>query len=195
MQSSGTDVDEVNSGLQLALNSVDNWYSSNLWSLSKEKSVTLLVPGNKRNDPDALNVTLGGDPLKQERYMKYLDQNFSWNEQCDRLCVHIAGKLAVLQRIRSFVKPDLLKLLFEKTIQSVFDYACTVWGNTSQGNMYKLQRAQNYAAILVSGNFYLINYRGEDIVKSINWPTVAERFTYLTAWMMFKAVNGRNLIT
>ena len=95
----------------------------------------------------------------------------------------------MLRSIRSFVKPDLLKLLFEKTIQSVFDYACTVSGNTSQGNMYKLQRVQNYAARLVSGNFDL-NYRDEDIVKSLNWPTVAERFTYLTACMMFKAVNG-----
>ena len=148
----------------------------------------------KRNEPGDLNVTLGGHPLKQERCMKYLgvylDQNLSWNEQCDRLCVHIAGKLAVLRRIRRFVKPDLLKLLFDKTIQPVFDYACTVWGNTSQGNMHKLQRAQNYAARLVSGNFDFINHRGEDIVKSLNWPTVTERFTYLTACMMFKAVNG-----
>ena len=176
----GTDVDEVNSSLQFALNSVENWYSSNLFSLSKEKSVTLLVRGNKINEPGDLNVNIGGHPLKQERSMKYLgvylDQNLSWNEQCDKLCVHIAGKLAVLRRIRSFVKPDLLKLLFEKTIQPVFDYACTVWGNTSQGNMYKLQRAQNYAARLVLGNFDFINYRGEDIVKSINWPTVTERF-------------------
>ena len=109
---------------QLALNSVENWYPSNLLSLSKEMSVTLLVRGNKRNEPGDLNVTLGGHPLKQERHMKYLgiylDQNLSSNEQCDRLRVHIAGKLAVLRRIRNFVKPDLLKLLFEKTIQPVF---------------------------------------------------------------------------
>ena len=78
----------------------------------------------------------------------YLDQNLSWNEQCDKLYMHIAGKLAVLRRIRSFDKLDLLTLLFEKTIQPVFDYACTAWGNTFQGNMYKLQRAQNYAARL-----------------------------------------------
>ena len=120
----------------------------------------------------------------------YLYQNLSWNEQCDKLCVHIAGKLAVLRRIRSFIKPDLLKLLFEKIIQPVFDNACTVWGSTSQGNMYKLQRAQNYAARLVLGNFDFINYRGEDIVKSLNWPTVTECFTYLTVCMMFKAING-----
>ena len=100
------------------------------------------------------------------------------------LCAY-CRKLAVLRRIHSFVKPDLLKPLFEKTIEPVFDYACTVWGNTSQGNMYIFQRAQNYA-----GNFDFINYRGEDIVKSLNWPTVTERFTYLTACMMFKAING-----
>ena len=105
LYSFGTDADEVNSSLQLALNSVENWYSSNLLSLSKEKSVTLLVRGNKINDPGDLNVTvtLGGHPLKQERSTKYLgvylDQNLSWNEQCDKLCVHIAGKLAVLRFI------------------------------------------------------------------------------------------------
>ena len=92
----------------------------------------------------------------------------------------------MLRKIRSFVKPDLLKLLFEKTLQPVYDYACTVWGDTSQGNMYKLQRAQNYAAEVVLGNFGFINYRGEYIVKSLNWQTVKELFTYLTACMMFK---------
>ena len=95
LYSFGADVHEVNSSLQLALNSVENWYSSNLLSLSKEKFVTLLVRGNKRNEPGDLNVTRGGHPLKQERCMKYLgvylDQNLSWNEQCDWLCVHIAG--------------------------------------------------------------------------------------------------------
>ena len=68
----------------------------------------------------------------------------------------------------------------------MFDYACAVWGNTSQGNMYKLQRAQNYAASLGLGNFEFINDQGEDFVKSLNLQTVKERFTYLTACMMLK---------
>ena len=69
----------MNSSLQLALNSVENWYSSNLLSLSKEKYVTLLVRGNKKNEPGDLNVTLGGHLLKQERSMKYLGVNLDQN--------------------------------------------------------------------------------------------------------------------
>ena len=91
LNSFGTDVDEVNFSLQLALNSVENWYSSHLLSLSREKSATLLVRGNKRNEPGDLNVTLAGHPLKQERSMKYLgsylDQNlFGMNNVTSFVC-------------------------------------------------------------------------------------------------------------
>ena len=56
--------------------------------------------------------------------------------------------------------------------------------------IYILQIAQNYAAILVLGNFNFINYRVEDIVKSLNWQTVKERFTYLTSVsIIFKAIH------
>ena len=107
------------------------------------------------------------------------NQNLSWNEQCDRLCVHIAGKLAVLRRIRRFPEHDLFKLLFPKTIQPLFDNACRSWGNTSQESKYKLQRAQNYAARMVLGNFDFINYRGLDIFKYLNWQAVKEQFYLL----------------
>ena len=53
--------------------------------------------------------------------------------------------------------------------------------------MDKLHRAQNYAARVVLENFHFINDRGEDIVKSLNWQTVKERFTYLTACIMFNS--------
>ena len=38
---------------------------------------------NKRNKTDDLTVTLSGH------------QNLSWDEQCDKLSVHIVGKLSV----------------------------------------------------------------------------------------------------
>ena len=49
-----TDVEEVKSHLQLALNSVENWYLSNLLSLSKERSLIFSVRGNKKMNRVAL---------------------------------------------------------------------------------------------------------------------------------------------
>ena len=87
----------------------------------------------------------------------YIDNRLSWDVQCDKLCANVAGKISVLRRIRPFCRPNTLKLLYEKTIQPVFDYACSVWCHTKQGNISKLRRAQNYAARIVTGNFDYVN--------------------------------------
>ena len=110
--------------------------------------------------------------------------------QCDKLCRNIAGKISVLHRIRSFTKPGTLKLLYEKNVQPVFDYACTVWSNTKQGNIQKLQRAQNYAARMVLENFYHVNFRSLDLLHALKWPTIRERSNHFTALLMYKSING-----
>ena len=60
--------------------------------------------------------------------------------------------------------------------------------------MYRQQSKEPHAARLDFRNFDFTNYRGEDIVKPLNWQTVKERFVYLTACMMFKAVNCLQII-
>ena len=114
----------------------------------------------------------------------------SWDNQCDNLCSRIAGEIAVLRRLRSFVKPNTLKLLYEKTIQPVMDYACSVWSNTKKGSIDKLQRAQNYTARIISGNFDYINTRSIDLLRSLRWATVQERCDYFTDVVMYKSVHG-----
>ena len=60
------------------------------------------------------------------------------------------------------------------------NYACSVWSNTKKGNIDKLQRAQNYTARIISGNFDYINTRSIDLLRSLRWATVQERCDYLT---------------
>ena len=62
------------------------------------------------------------------------------------------------------------------------DYACAVWSNTKKGNIYKLQRAQNYTARIMSGSFYhIISYRIIDLLHTLRWTTVRERCDYFRA--------------
>ena len=98
-------------------------------------------------------VSINGDPLEQVCSTKYLgvtvDNTLSWDSQCDNLCFKLAGKIAVLRRIRSFVKTETLKLLYEKTIQPVMDYACSAWCHTKKSNINKLQRVQIMLLVLL----------------------------------------------
>ena len=120
----------------------------------------------------------------------YIDNKLSWDVQCDKLCSNVAGRISVLRRIRQLCRTSTLILFNEKTIQPVFDYACSVWCQTKQGNISKLQRDQNYAARIVTGNFDYVNFRSADLLYELNWASAKERCDYFTSVMVFGALNG-----
>ena len=171
--------------LQYVLNSLTPWYSANRLSISAQKSAVILIGKHSQVKNSILAVSINGDPLEQVCSTKYLgvtgDNTLSWDSQCDNLCFKLAGKIAVLRRIRSSVKTETLKLLYEKTIQPVMDYTCSVWCHTKKSNIDKLQRVQNYAARIITGNFDYINTLSIDILRSLRWETVQERCDYFTA--------------
>ena len=92
--------------------------------------------------------------------------------------------------LMSFIKPSIMKMIYDRTIQPVIDYGCSVWYNTTSKNLEKLQKVQNYAARIISGNFDYINVRSILLIRSLKWMTISERCEYFTAMLMFKAING-----
>ena len=190
----GIDIPETESKLQCALNTLTPWYSANRLSISAQKSAVMLIGKESQVKHSNLAVSINGDLLEQVCSTKYLgvtvDNTLSWDSQCDNLCCKLAGKIAVLRRIRSFVKTETLKLLYEKTIQPVMDYACSVWCHTKKSNINKLQRVQNYAARIITGNFDYLNTNSIDLIRSLRWANVQERCDYFTAVLMYKAIHG-----
>ena len=127
----GRDIPEIESKLQYALNSLTPGHSANRLSISAQKSAVMLIGKQSQVKHSHSAVSIHDDLLEQVCSTKYLgvtvDSTLSWDSQYDHLCCKLAGKIAVLRMIRSFVKTETLKLLYEKTIQPVMDYACSVW--------------------------------------------------------------------
>ena len=65
---------------------------------------------------------------------------------------------------------------------STMYYCSTVWANTSQRNIKKLQLVQNFAARIVLG-FKKFDHISQGI-KSLNWLTVKERLYFNDAVMV-----------
>ena len=70
------------------------------------------------------------------------------------------------------------------------DNAIPVWGFTSQLNLSRVQRLQNRAARIITGNVDYINVRGIDIVKRLKWMNVIARRDYVVALTVFKCIRG-----
>ena len=53
-----------------------------------------------------------------------------------------------------------------------------------------MQRLQNRAARIITGEFDYIHVRGIDIVKNLKWMNVIQRRDYFVALSMFKCIHG-----
>jgi exonuclease III len=194
---SGETVAEVTEKLQKCLHGVQVWYNRNKLKINATKSNIMLLGTPQRlkfMNQDEFIISFDGVFLKRENCVKYLgvtiDSNLSWDQHISIMCKTIAHKIAILRRLRGSLSKNLLCQVYSTYIQPLFEYGCTLWGNTSDQNLNKLQRLQNSAARIVEGCFDYIDTRGYDIVKKLGWPDLNERRNYLLAGLMFKCING-----
>ena len=85
---------------------------------------------------------------------------------------------------------DWLSIVWTYSEQETENGPCSVWINTKKGNIDKLQRAQNYAARIISDNSNHITTRSIDLLRSLRWAMVQERCDYFTAVLMYRSVHG-----
>ena len=52
------------------------------------------------------------------------------------------------------------------------------------------QRLQNAASRIIKRNYGYVNFRGEDLVKSLNWQTLDQRRKFHSATLVYKCIYG-----
>ena len=155
----------------------------------------IMVIGGPSQVLDDVDIQINDIRIDQIQSMKYLGihisiTNFPWIFSVTSYVPMLQPKYRCYTELDNFIRQVHLHLFTKKKIQPAFDYACSVWGHTKEGNISKLQRTQNYVARIVTGNFDYINFRSADLLYELNWASVKERGDYFTSVMMFKAING-----
>lgn len=192
----GNTIEEVNSKLQICINHASQWYRGNRLVLNSEKSNTILISSRAKVKQymEGLSTELNEHLLEQTTSVDYLgvriDHILSWDDHVSRLCKTLSFKVSRLARLRRSTPKSVLFKIYNSIIQPSIDYAITVWGHTTAANITKVQRIQNYAARILSGNFDYINCRGIDIVKNLGWMNIVERRRYFDCVLMFKCLHG-----
>ena len=170
---------------------VCEWYKSNKLVLNVKKSNTMLIANTSQ--VDNLNINLNGTRLDHVKCTKYLgvmlDDQLKFDVHVSELVKRISAKLSWLSRLRHIVPKPVLVLAYKSYIQPIFDYACTIWG-CSNVNISTIQRLQNRAARIICSNFDIINVRGEDLVRQLNWQNVSQRIDYFLATQMYNCIHG-----
>ena len=191
---SESNVTNLNVSVNSILQRVNDWYKSNRLVLNRTKSSAMVInPTSSKNNVIMFNPILDGKPIDQVDSTQYLgvfiDDRLKFDIHVSKLSKKLSGKLAWLSRLRKIVPLDVLKLCYNTYILPIFDYTCSVWGCTPS-NINDIQRLQNRAARIISGNFDTVNTRGIYLVKQLGWQTIEERINYYLSITMYNCVYG-----
>ena len=176
---------------------IKQWYDVNTLVINTAKSNVMVVYSKQRHvlsGASNIDVRLGNENIKQMYCIDYLgvklDAHLTWNEQIDAVCNKLVFIISRLSRLRNVLAPGILMYIYQVIIQPRFDYAITIWGFTSKYNLSKVQRLQNRAARIITGDFDYVHVRGIDIVKNLKWMNVIQRRDYFVALSVFKCIHG-----
>jgi hypothetical protein len=96
--------------------------------------------------------------------------------------------IVIIRRVKKYASQDTLELMYHSLVLPYFDYCSLVWNNCSQTLKDKVQRLQNRAARVITGDNYDI--RSSDIFNKLGWNNLQDRrnsqtMNYVTNFRLF----------
>ena len=183
---------KLNDKLQANADNANVWYKQNRLGVNATKTLMMLI--RSKSNGEKLDISIDGVSIEQVKLAKYLgllvDENLTWSAHVSQLSRSVAYKISSLNRLGKNMDTPLLNELYKSTILPCLDYACSVWGNTSETNKSTLFRLQKRAARVVLKNFDYVNCRGADLVNELQWQSLDQRRDYFLATLMYKCVHG-----
>ena len=104
------------------------------------------------------NIFIGGNKLIRVYVKKSLgiliDENLCWNEQIDNISKKVSKGIGMLRHAKPYISQESLGYLYQSLIEPHFDSCSMVWRNCSITLQEKLQKLQNRAARIITGDTY-----------------------------------------
>jgi len=140
---------ELKISLQNALNKLENWCTCNGMVVNTSKTKILIISTRKKRrnlDNNELSLTWKDKNLQMVCHDRLLgvlvDNNLSWTDHIKHISKKVNSSLWLLSRIRHFLPERHRKLFYNSYIQPYLDYCNTVWGNSNDKNIAKLEHLQ-----------------------------------------------------
>ena len=86
------------------------------------------------------------------------------------------SKLCQIYRVKDCFNKDTLKLIIESLVLSKLFYCSSVWANTSDSNIKKLQLVQNFAVRIITGARKFDHITPH--LHELEWLPVKDRLRY-----------------
>ena len=129
------------------LRKVRKWLEANRLALNISKTNYVIFHSPSKKINEFIKIKLGWKAINQVNCIKnlgiFIYSTLSWKPHVTELSKKLARNCEIFFKIRHYVNPDTLKLLYYSLFYSFFSYGTIVWGLTHPSvilPLYKLQK-------------------------------------------------------
>ena len=127
-------------------------------------------------------------PVKDEKLLGVkIDKHLNWDNHIDFLIDKLNSRFACLRELKH-LHYRLRNLLYNALIRPLFEYCCTVWGNTKNENLLRLLKVQKHCARIILDASYSDNYF--ELFSELGWLPIDDVIRMRKLCLMYKIVNG-----
>ena len=161
------------------LKNLSRWIRKNKLQIHPTKSKYMFIESsyniknNICNEPILINSTPVPRVTNYKCLGVNLDDKLCWDCHIEMICKKVAAGIAAIKRVKPFVPPEMLKVIYNALVQPYFDYCSPLWDNCGIGLKEKLQKYQNRAARILTGATYDI--RTADVFETLAWETLEKK--------------------
>ena len=190
-----TNIDQLQSNLQLTLNSLQDWCRQNGMVINTEKTKVMLITTRQKRQPSqksVLSLHYSDIDIRMSTCDKilgvYVDENLLWNDKFHHILKKVASYLWLLSKIRSYLSPSHIRYsIMLIYIKPHIEYCSIIWSNTSNSNINKINKLQRRACKLILSQ----EYSGlEESLKRPNILSFDQSVFLNKAKIMYKVHNN-----
>ena len=141
---------------------------------------------------ERLHLSLLGKELTPAKSAKdlgvILDSNLTYDDHVTKTVSTCMSRLGQINRVKHVLDKDTLTIVVNCLVFSKLFYCSNVWSNTTESNLDKVQKVQNFACRIVSGvkKFDHIT----PVLRAVQWLPIRQLLYYRNAVMAFNCVTG-----
>ena len=173
--------------------SIRNWCFDNQLLLNPDKT-KLVIFGSRQMTAkvsDFRLFLLGKElePVKAARDLGVtLDSNLTYNEHIVSTVSSCMSRLGQINRVKHIFNKHALIIIINALVFSKLFYCSSVWSNTTQTNLDKLQAVQNFACRILSDAKKFDHIT--PLLKDLRWLPIRQQLYFRFAVLVFKCMTS-----
>ena len=142
-----TDLITLQKVVNRELRGVRKWLEANRLALNISKTNYVIFHSHSKKVSEFIRIKLGRKTINRVNYIKYLgilvDSTLSWKPHVTELAKKLSRNCAIFFKLRHYVNPETLKLLYFSLFNSFISDGSSIWGLTHPSildPLFKLQK-------------------------------------------------------